>query len=208
VGETGAGKSTIINLINGFYRIQKGEILIDGVDVNKISLKYLRKNISVVLQDVFLFSGTIRENIILNDAINDSTIENSLKISCSDTVVNSFHLGINEPVMERGATLSAGQRQLISFARAVAHEPSIFVLDEATANIDTHTEKLIQKAIQNIMQGRTSLIIAHRLSTIKHSDKIIVMKNGVIIESGNHEQLIKVNGYYKKLLNENTLVKV
>lgn len=204
VGETGAGKTTIISLINGFYKIQKGQILIDGVDINTIKLKDLRKNIAVILQDVFLFSGDIKSNIALNDQIPDTRIENALKVSCADVFVNTFPEKIDEPVMERGNTLSAGQRQLISFARAIAHNPSILVLDEATANIDTHTEKLIQKAIENISQNRTTLIIAHRLSTIRNADIIIVMKHGEIIEMGNDAELTQKNGYYKKLLDKSS----
>jgi len=202
VGETGAGKSTIISLINGFYKIQKGEILIDGADINTIKLRNLRKNVSVVLQDVFLFSGIIKDNITLNDQIEEEMFEDALKASCADVFINKFPLGIYEPVMERGNTLSAGQRQLISFARALAHNPSIFVLDEATSNIDTHTEKLIQKAIENISHNRTTLIIAHRLSTIRNADVIIVMKNGQIVETGNNMELIKKDGYYKKMLEQ------
>jgi len=203
VGETGAGKTTIISLITGFYKIQKGEILIDGVNINDIKLRDLRKNISVVLQDVFLFSGNIKSNITLGDAIDENTLSDAIKTSCCDTVINSFEKGIHEPVMERGSTLSSGQRQLISFARAISHNPKIFILDEATSNIDTHTEKLIQKAIENTMKNRTTLIIAHRLSTIKNSDKIIVMKHGKITEIGSHNELMQNEGYYAKLVNKN-----
>lgn len=202
VGETGAGKTTIISLINGFYKVQRGEILIDGIDINHIKLKDLRKNIAVVLQDVFLFSGDIKKNISLNDDIDDEHIIEALKVSCSYEFVNNMCSGIYEPVMERGNTLSAGQRQLISFARAIAHNPSIFVLDEATANIDTHTEKLIQKAIENISENRTTLIIAHRLSTIRNANKIIVLKHGNILEIGTHDELVKNEGYYYDLLNK------
>lgn len=207
VGETGAGKTTIISLINGFYKIQKGEILIDGVNINDINLKSLRKNIGVILQDVFLFSGNIRENITLHDDITEKQIEEALTLSHADTFVSRFAEGLDEPVMERGNTLSAGQRQLISFARVIAHNPAVFVLDEATANIDSHTEKLIQKAIENVAHNRTTLIIAHRLSTIRNADKIIVLKNGEICEMGNHEELVSKGGYYKKLLTENKLKK-
>ncbi|KWX77052.1 ABC transporter ATPase [Paenibacillus riograndensis] len=202
IGETGAGKTTIISLINGFYKVQKGEILIDGVNVNDIRLDDLRRNISVVLQDVFLFSGTIRDNITLGDDIDDDTVLDALRASCAEAFVHSVPEGINEPVTERGSTLSAGQRQLISFARAIAHDPAIFVLDEATANIDTHTEKLIQQAIDNAASGRTTLIIAHRLSTITGADLIIAMKAGRIAESGHPRELLKRGGYYAKLLQE------
>lgn len=202
IGETGAGKTTIISLINGFYKVQKGEILIDGVNVNDIRLDDLRRNISVVLQDVFLFSGTIRDNITLGDDIDDDTVLDALRASCAEAFVQGAPEGIDEPVTERGSTLSAGQRQLISFARAIAHDPAIFVLDEATANIDTRTEKLIQQAIDNAASGRTTLIIAHRLSTITGADLIIAMKAGRIAESGHPRELLKRGGYYAKLLQE------
>lgn len=202
VGETGAGKTTIISLISGFYPIQKGQILIDGVSIDKIKKRDLRRSISAVLQDVFLFSGTIRKNITLNDEMDDETINSALETSCAVDFVRSLPQGLNEPVMERGATFSAGQRQLLAFARTVAHNPSIFVLDEATANIDTNTEQLIQKAIENAAKGRTTLIIAHRLSTIRNADIIIVMKDGTIVESGTHQELMKLDGYYKKLVIE------
>jgi len=200
VGETGAGKTTIITLISGFYKVQKGEILIDGVNINYIKKRDLRKNIAVVLQDVFLFSGTIEKNITLNDNIEKNEIEKALEISHGKEVVKGFSKGINEPVMERGSTLSSGQRQLLSFARAIAHNPSIFVLDEATANIDTQTEILIQKAIDNITKERTTLVIAHRLSTIRNADIIIVLKHGEILEMGNHDSLMESGGYYKDLI--------
>ncbi len=200
VGETGAGKTTIISLINRFYTVQKGEILIDGININNINLRDLRRNIAVVLQDVFLFSGDIKKNISLNDDIEENEIVEALKISHSYDFVSNMEYGIDEPVMERGTTFSAGQRQLLSFARAIAHNPSIFVLDEATANIDTHTEKLIQKTIESIAADRTTLIIAHRLSTIRSADNIIVLQHGRILEIGNHEQLIKNEGYYLNML--------
>ena len=204
VGETGAGKTTVISLINRFYKIQKGEILIDGMDINRINLRDLRRNISVVLQDVFLFSGSIESNITLKDTIEEERLVTAMEASCCDTMVGAFREGIHEPVMERGNTLSSGQKQLISFARAISHDPSIFILDEATANIDTHTEKLIQKAIESIARGRTTLVIAHRLSTVKKSDKIIVMQHGKIIETGDHDSLLKSKGYYWKLVRSNT----
>lgn len=202
VGETGAGKTTIISLVTGFYKIQKGEILIDGVNINDIKQRDLRRNIAVVLQDVFLFSGNIEKNITLNDNIDTDTVKEALDVSCASDFVNSLPNGISEAVMERGSTFSAGQRQLLSFARAIAHDPSIFVLDEATANIDTQTEQLIQKAIENVTNDRTTLIIAHRLSTIRNADKIIVLKHGEIIEMGNHKELLEKNGYYKNMLEE------
>lgn len=201
VGATGAGKTTIISLISRFYKVQKGEILIDGININDIKLRDLRKNISVILQDVFLFAGDIRKNIRLNSNISDEDIINALKLSCADSFIEELPHKIDEPVMERGSTFSAGQRQLLSFARAIAHNPSILVLDEATANIDTKTELIIQKSIENISRDRTTLIIAHRLSTIRNADKIIVLKDGKIIEIGKHEELLENRGYYYELNN-------
>ncbi|MDT8717905.1 ABC transporter ATP-binding protein [Clostridium sp. 19966] len=200
VGETGAGKTTIISLINGFYKIQKGEILVDGVNINDIKLRHLRRNVCVVLQDVFLFSGNIEKNITLNDEIDKNTIEKALEVSCAKEFVDSMPDRLNEKVMERGSTFSSGQKQIISFARAIAHEPAILVLDEATANIDTYTEKVIQRAIENVSKDRTTLIIAHRLSTIRNADNIVVLKHGEIIEIGNHEALMEKDGYYRSLV--------
>ena len=199
VGATGSGKTTIINLISRFYKIQKGEIRIDGININDINLKDLRRNISVVLQDVFLFSGSIRENITLNSDISDEVVENALKLSCADAFIRELPHKMDEIVTERGSTFSAGQRQLLAFARTIAHDPSIFVLDEATANIDTKTEKLIQKSIENISADRTTLIIAHRLSTIRNADMIFLIRKGRIVESGNHETLMELGGYYAQL---------
>lgn len=203
VGETGAGKTTIISLINRFYKVNRGVIYIDGININSIRLKDLRKNIAVVLQDVFLFSGNIKKNISLNDDVSSEQIIEALKISQSYEFINALSGGLEEHVTERGNTFSAGQRQLISFARAIAHDPAIIVLDEATANIDTHTEKLIQRAIENVSEDRTTLIIAHRLSTIRNADKIIVLNRGNILEVGNHDELINSNGYYSEMLTKN-----
>lgn len=199
VGATGAGKTTIINLISRFYEIQKGEILIDGVNIKEYKLRDLRRNVAVVLQDVFLFSGDIKSNIRLNSNIPDKKIDEALKLSCSEEFIEELPAGINEPVRERGSTFSAGQRQLLSFARAIAHNPVILVLDEATANIDTKTELLIQKSIENVSNNRTTLIIAHRLSTIRNADKIIMLSKGKILEIGNHDELMKRGRYYKEL---------
>ncbi|WIV12419.1 ABC transporter ATP-binding protein [Proteiniborus sp. MB09-C3] len=199
VGATGAGKTTIINLISRLYEIQKGEILIDGVNIKDYKLRDLRSNVAVVLQDVFLFSGDIKSNIRLNSNISDKEIEQALQLSCSEDFIEELPMGINEPVRERGSTFSAGQRQLLSFARAIAHNPSILVLDEATANIDTKTELLIQQSIENASNDRTTLIIAHRLSTIRNADKIIMLSKGKILEIGNHDELMKRGRYYKEL---------
>jgi len=204
IGETGAGKTTIISLISGFYKIQKGEIIIDGININNIRKKDLRKGISVVLQDVFLFSGDVSSNITLNDNISEETLTKSLKTTCALEFVNRLPGGIHAAVMERGATFSAGQKQLLSFSRALAHSPSIFILDEATSNIDTYTEKLIQKVIEEMAQNRTTLIIAHRLSTIRNANKIVVLKQGEIVEVGNHDELICMKGYYKDMVQGNT----
>jgi len=199
VGATGAGKTTIISLISRFYKIQKGKILIDGIDINDYKLWDLRKNVAVVLQDVFLFSGDIRKNIALNDEISELQVNEALELSCANEFIDELPGGMQEPVRERGSTFSAGQRQLLSFARAIAHDPAILVLDEATSNIDTNTELLIQQSIENISANRTTLIIAHRLSTIRNADKIILLRKGRLIEMGNHDELLQKNGYYKEL---------
>lgn len=202
VGETGSGKTTIISLLSNFYRINRGQILIDGIPIEKISKKSLRRAIGVVLQDVFLFSGTIKENISLNDEISEEDLKEAVELSHASQMIDGYELGLLEPVMERGATFSMGQRQLLSFARALAHKPSIFILDEATANIDTKTEILIQKALEDVSKDRTTLIIAHRLSTIKNADKIIVLKLGEIMEVGNHDELMAKDGIYKKMVDK------
>ena len=202
VGETGAGKTTIMNLVSGFYDIQKGEILLDGIPVKNIKKKDLRRRVASVFQDVFLFAGNIKDNITLHDEPSDELLETAITASCANILVDRLPKGLDEPVMERGSTLSAGQRQLVSFARAIAHNPSVLVMDEATANIDTQTEKLIQKALTQVTKGRTTLMIAHRLSTIRHADSIFVMRDGEIVESGNHLSLLKLGGYYHSLLNE------
>lgn len=202
VGQTGAGKTTIISLVSGFYEIQKGDILIDGIDIKKIKKRDLRRNIAVVLQDVFLFSETVAGNISLNDELDETEIEEAIATSYAKDFVESLPDGIQEPVMERGSTLSAGQRQLLSFARAIAHNPSVIVLDEATANIDTKTELLIQNAIANLARDRTTLIIAHRLSTIRDADQIIVLEKGEIIETGSHDELMAKGGTYHQMVME------
>jgi ATP-binding cassette subfamily B protein len=200
VGATGSGKTTIINLISKFYQINKGEITVDGININDITQKDLRKNISVVLQDVFLFSGDIEKNITLgNNNITNEAVNNAIDQTGLRAFVSSLPDGIHHKVNERGSTFSTGQRQLISFARALAHNPKILILDEATSNIDTTTEILIQEAIKKLIEGRTSIVIAHRLSTIQTCDKIIVMHKGEIKEMGSHQELLDKKGLYYKL---------
>lgn len=202
VGKTGSGKTTITNLINRFYDIQKGEILLDGVNIKNINLRSLRKNIGIILQDPFIFAKSIKENIELDEKLSNKEVEEAISLSSANEFVNSLPNGIEELSKERGSSYSAGQKQLLAFARIFAHKPKIFILDEATANIDTHTEKLIQKSIDKISKDKTSIFIAHRLSTIINVDKIIVLDNGQIIEQGNHNQLLKnEDGYYAKLYN-------
>ena len=200
VGATGAGKTTILSLIVRNYEIQKGQILIDGRDISTIDIHSLRKGIGQMLQDVFLFSGTVRSNITLNDeSFSDEEIEAACKYVNADTFISSQEHGLDEEVIERGENFSQGQRQLLSFARTVLHKPQILILDEATANIDTETEVVIQKSLENIRNIGTMLVVAHRLSTIQHADQIIVLQNGRIIEKGTHQQLLKNKGYYHKL---------
>lgn len=200
VGATGAGKTTILQLIVRNYEVQKGEILIDGINVNKIKIESLRKNIGQMLQDVFLFSGTIKSNITLrDDEISDKEVEDACQYVNANSFIDKLPNGLNEVVQERGENFSSGQRQLLSFARTVVHKPQILILDEATANIDTETEQVIQKSLINMMNIGTMLIVAHRLSTIQHSDKIICLQHGEIIEEGNHQQLLKKRGYYYTL---------
>ncbi len=201
VGKTGSGKTTITNLLNRFYEIQRGEILLDGVNIKDINLRSLREKIGLVLQDPFIFSKSIKDNIRLNDNIDDETIEESIKLACADEFINSLPNGIEHISREKGNSYSAGQKQLLAFARIFAHNPSIFILDEATANIDTQTEQAIQKAIDRISKDKTSIFIAHRLSTIVNVDKIIVLDHGEIIEQGNHNELVHKGGYYSKLYN-------
>ena len=200
VGHTGAGKSTLINILTRFYDINKGSILIDGIDIQKVDKRELRKHISIVLQDVFLFSGTIESNINMdNEDINIDKVVHSAQTVGADKFINSLTKKYNEEVMERGATLSVGQKQLISFARALAYDPKILILDEATSSIDTETEQLIQSAIEKLLVGRTAIVIAHRLSTIQNANKIIVLHKGEIREIGNHQELLAKRGIYYKL---------
>ena len=200
VGATGAGKSTILNLIGRYFDIQKGQILIDGIDIHEIDLDVLRGAIGQVQQDVFIFTGDIKSNISLNnEAISPDDVRRAAEIVNADPFIQKLPHGYDEPVTERGSTLSAGQRQLLSFARTLAYDPKILVLDEATANIDTETETLITQALARLMDGRTTIMVAHRLSTIQHADKIIVMHHGEIKESGTHQELLAKEGLYKKL---------
>lgn len=200
VGATGAGKSTILNLIGRYFDIQKGQILIDGIDIHEIDLDVLRGAIGQVQQDVFIFTGDIKSNISLNnEAISPDDVRRAAEIVNADPFIQKLPHGYDEPVTERGSTLSAGQRQLLSFARTLAYDPKILVLDEATANIDTETETLITQALARLMEGRTTIMVAHRLSTIQHADKIIVMHHGEIKESGTHQELLVKDGLYKKL---------
>jgi len=200
VGHTGSGKTSIISLISGLYPFQKGRILLDGKDITEFSLEELRDNIGIVQQDVFLFSGTIRDNIVLgNGSISQAEMEQVAEYVNVDNFIESLPDKYQEPVMERGATFSVGQRQLIAFARVLAYDPVIFVLDEATSNIDTETEILIQDALKKLMEKRTSIIIAHRLSTIQHVDRIIVLHKGKIKEEGSHQELLDKKGIYYDL---------
>jgi ATP-binding cassette, subfamily B, multidrug efflux pump len=200
VGATGAGKSTIINLLCRFYDVNEGEILLDGVDLRKMKLHDLRENIAIVLQDVFLFRGDIKSNINLGKgSITDEKINEAVKNVGLQNFINSLPHKLDTEVLERGSSFSTGQKQLISFARALAYDPKILILDEATSSVDTHTEILIQEAIKKLIEGRTSIIIAHRLSTIQKCDKIIVMHKGEIKEMGTHQELLEKGGLYYKL---------
>ena len=199
VGHTGVGKSTIINLISRYYKIQKGQILVDGVPIEDWKLRDLRQGVSTVMQDVFLFSGDIAENLDMHASLPEDTMEKALEISEAADFVNELG-GLKTPVTEQGLNFSTGQRQLLSFARAIAHDPAILVLDEATAHIDTNTEEMIQRSIENISQGRTSIFIAHRLSTIENCDVIFVLVDGQVAEQGTHEELYARGGVYTGLV--------
>ena len=200
VGATGAGKSSILNLIGRYYDIQKGNIYIDGVDIRRLSKKQLRSAIGQMQQDVFIFEGDIEYNIRLhNEDITREDVKEAAEYVNASHFIEKLPGGYKEPVSERGATFSAGERQLLSFARTLAHKPSILVMDEATANIDTETELLIQEALEKLMQGRTTIMVAHRLSTIQHADCIMVMHKGKIREQGTHQELLAQDGIYKKL---------
>lgn len=202
VGATGAGKSSIVNLINKFYQINKGEILVDGINVNEYNTNVLRSNVAVVLQDVFLFSGSVASNVRLYDEnITKEQIVEASRMVGAHSFIERLPDGYDFNVMERGSSLSVGQRQMISFIRALAVDPKLLILDEATSSVDSETEELIQNAIEVLMKGRTSIAIAHRLSTIQHANRILVLDKGKIVESGNHEELLANKGYYEKLHN-------
>ena len=197
VGPTGAGKSTIVNLISRFYNVDSGVITIDGIDISKVTLHSLRTQMGIMMQDSFIFAGTIMDNIRYgNRSATDEEVIRAAKTVCAHDFIMEMENGYETEVNERGSRLSAGQRQLISFARALLADPKILILDEATSSIDTETELLLQKGLNELLKGRTSFIIAHRLSTIKDADLILVMDNGRIIEQGTHEQLVAAGGYY------------
>ncbi|WHY86592.1 ABC transporter ATP-binding protein [Neobacillus novalis] len=200
VGHTGSGKSSIMNLLFRFYDPSKGKIYIDGIDVTSVPRQTMRKHMGIVLQDPYLFTGTIASNVSLNDpSISREKVEAALKAVGAESVFRNLEKGIDEPVIEKGSTLSSGQRQLISFARALAFDPAILILDEATSNIDTETEEMIQHAMDVLKKGRTTFIIAHRLSTIKNADRILVLERGVIKEQGTHDELLAQGGIYEQM---------
>ena len=201
VGATGAGKTSITSLVSRFYDVQRGSVDVDGVDVKDLAQYDLRRHIGVVLQDVFLFAGTMETNLTLgNPEIPHERVIQSCKYVGVHEFIMELPEGYNTEVRERGATLSTGQKQLLAFARALIQNPDILlVLDEATASVDTETEMRIQDALAKVMQGRTSIIIAHRLSTIEHCDRIVVMRRGQVVEEGSHRELLSQNGYYARL---------
>ena len=200
VGSTGSGKTTILSLLCRNYDIQKGQILVDGVDIRHIKIASLRRHFGQMLQDVFLFAGTVRSNIVLSkDGVTDEQVMEACRYVNADSFINRLEKGLDEEVRERGNNFSAGQRQLLSFARTVLHKPSVMILDEATANIDTETELLIQNSLEKMKNIGTMLIVAHRLSTIQHADNIIVLSHGQILEQGNHQQLLAQRGRYYRL---------
>ena len=201
VGYTGSGKTTIASLAARFWDIDSGDILLDGVPLKEYRLRDLRRSVQSVQQDVFLFSGTVRDNITLGMKMDDARISGAARTVQADRFIESMEKGYATVLQERGKNLSGGQKQLLSFARAVAHNPPVLILDEATAAIDTETEKLIQQALDKLLDGRTSLVIAHRISTIRKADRILVLSEGRLVESGNHEELLARKGLYYNLYN-------
>lgn len=199
VGETGSGKSTIINLITGMYPITKGKLLINDREISSYPVDHLRARSAIVMQDIFLFSRSVIDNITLGSVVDKDRLDHILRMTHCDRFISRLPKGLDEPVMERGVTFSTGERQLISFARALYTNPDILILDEATSGIDTETELLIQDAIAHIIKGRTSIVIAHRLSTVRNADCILVLDKGLIIESGTHDELLALDGHYKNL---------
>jgi ATP-binding cassette subfamily B protein len=200
VGHTGAGKTTLTNLLLRFYEVQEGSITFDGIDIRELRLRDLRKNFGIVLQDPFLFSGTIASNIRLGtEGITDAQVRAAARQVKLQEFIESLPAGFDEPVRERGATLSVGQKQLLSFARALAHNPRILVLDEATSSVDPETEHLLREGLRRLIENRTSLVIAHRLSTIQNASKIVVMHKGRVREVGTHQELLDQRGIYFKL---------
>jgi ATP-binding cassette subfamily B protein len=200
VGHTGAGKTTIIQLLLRFYDIQRGEILLDGVNIREIDLQDLRRMFGIVLQDPFLFTGTLESNVRLGtETIDRSVTEHALKEVGLGPLLESLPQGVETPVTERGGTLSVGQRQLVSFARALAHDPKFLILDEATSSVDTKTELLIREALDRLLTGRTAIVIAHRLSTIQHAHRILVFHKGRLREQGSHQELLALRGIYYRL---------
>ena len=199
MGYTGAGKTTITSLLTRLWDIQSGSIRLDGVDIREYPTASLRRRVQSVLQDVFLFSGTIADNIRLGSPIPDERVRQAVELVRADSFIDRLPGGLQAKLAERGGNLSMGQRQLLSFARVLAHNPDVLILDEATGNIDTETEKLIQQALSALLAGRTSLVIAHRLSTIRHADRILVLHKGELFEEGTHEELIARQGMYYNL---------
>lgn len=200
VGHTGSGKSSIMNLLFRFYDVTKGSITIDGMNIQDHSRQTIRQHIGIVLQDPYLFTGTVASNVSLEDPrISRKMIEQALKAVGGEQVLANLPGGIDEPVIEKGSTLSSGQRQLISFARALAFNPAILILDEATSNIDTETEEIIQHAMEVLKKGRTTFVIAHRLSTIKNANRIFVLDQGEIVEQGTHDELLALGGKYSQM---------
>ena len=200
VGATGAGKSTVMNLLLRFYEIQRGKILVDGVNIQDLRLRDLRRHIGLVLQDVFLFSGSVRRNLTLDDPeVEEDTMRRAAEVVQADQFIERLPDGYDQDVKERGSSLSHGQRQLLAFVRALLYDPDVMVLDEATSSVDTETEALIQQALDRLTEGRTTLAIAHRLSTIQDADKILVMHKGELRERGTHQELLALDGLYRKL---------